>query len=534
MITISIVNSGTTTSLVPEGDVTVGSNGFRTSYVVDKDAGKVRQDCSVDDGWVEKFYADTRDAIENHVATTLENAGLPYNVDFTLPQYESTDGYYVSRINGVAGMQGCFAVTAGPNFRWAPKSSGLSVFDLSRPCVDCLDYMRIAGYVTRIEETLSSIARSVSGVPDDVQSNPAVYGLFKQYQALRELWNYLVVRNTVVFNVENQGNRLFLKARFTNPSGDSVTVGPLTAGFSSCPYNGLFHKAWSTDSSGNGLDWTTSSSKLQPMSTGSWIVSPPSTVTIPAGGYIEVTVAFIVFGTALASLTPSIARDMAPWASADKRPVIANGKVTSAGWLSWERPHFNPSSYSSGTVPAGLPPTGDNCLLKRSPGTVSSSWMTNGSILSTRPALHIDLRCTADKLQASFDTDFDLSVYPETADPNGTFGVSGSGATATVNWTPTGGSATNILSVAMTDRHFHQGDRISLDVPEGWCAPVNATHVKASCIWDIPVNSCIVDPSRAGGMKWCWIRREPLSRTLPVRSGDADYDVEKTRNIEVE
>ena len=529
MTTIRIVNGSDVTTWTPTGDVTLAA-GSHLAYGVDADARKARMSCDLADGWKEAFYEGTRDCIENMTDATLDNAGTPYYVDFRPSSQDEGHGYYLSTVNGESGILGAFDIAGGPNLRWGPRSFGISVNDMSRPDVDCLDYVRIAGYLTKINEVADRIIDQISGTPSSGATNPAIYGLWKQYQALREMWNYLVIRNMVVFGMEHQGNKLFVKARFSNPTSVTIPVGDLSVGFVPCSYNGLFHKCWSSDSQGNGLDWATSSSKYQNMSSGRWVLSPSSPCSVEGGGYIEVTAVFLVFGTTLATLSRKVSRDIAPWV--DKLPGMANGKVTTAGWLSWERPHFNPTTYGS-PVPSGLPPTGDGCTLKRSTGDVTAAWTTDGSLASTRPALHLDWICDADKSTASF-SDFTATVTPGTVDPNGTFSLSGTGTTSTLSWTPAGGSPASVLTVSFSgsSRHFHKGDHISLDIPEGWTDPVNATLVKVSCIWDIPVNACIRDAAKAGGNRWMNISHDELYRkSVPARTGNNDYDVEQIRSI---
>ena len=226
MITVNVVNGTNTVSWEPTGDVVLAA-GSHASFAMDAQDRTVRVLCDVPSDWRQAFYRSNLECIEQHQSATLDNAGSPYSVDFRQATQNDSHGYYVTSVNGNPGVLGRFDIVGGPNFRWAPATAGLTIADMARPDVDCLDYVRIAGYIARIEEAADGIASQISGTPSDSDVNPAVYGLWKQYQALREMWNYLVIRSMVVFNVEHQGNRLFVKARLRNPSGVTLPVGNL-------------------------------------------------------------------------------------------------------------------------------------------------------------------------------------------------------------------------------------------------------------------------------------------------------------------
>lgn len=532
MATVRIVNSLGTTALPQNSDI-VMSAGFRTVYTVDKGERKVIVDTTVPATFREDFYNGIKDCAENHASSTLQNAGRDFPVDFTYPSTtEEGSGYYVSNINGAIPCRGAFAVVGGKGFRWAPSTGGLTVADISRPEVDVMDYMRIAGYVTRLEEVLNKLAEDLSGEPAQTMSATAKYGLYKQYQALREIWNYLVVRSMVIFEVQHQGMRLYVKARLTNALAVPVTAGSLSIGFIDGSYKAFFEEAYSFDGNDTKTVWSTSSSLLQPMATGSWLLSPPSTITVQPGDTLDLLATFVIVGSGTVALSSCgrISRFVAPWV--DKPPAFAAGKVTSAGYLSWDRPHFNPQAYPT-PVPAGLPPVGDGCTSKKSPGTVSYAWGDVSNVVSARPSIHITVACTADKTQASFLTDFTRTLKTGSTDIYGTYSISATATTVTLVWTPTTGTAVNIAVMTMTNRHFHKGDTITLDIPEGWGSSTSLERVKASCVWSVDTNGVIEGIPRAGGEIHWFVSGNPdvrFGHVTPVRLTDKVYQVDSIRS----
>lgn len=530
MLNIHVVNSLGSISLTPYSRCL--SAGFKTEYVANSGSRTLKVDCQEPNGFKQNWYNGILECAENHAASTLDNAGYPVSVDFTQSDPSDDNGYYISRINGIEGCKGAFNIVGGPTFRWALASEGITIADMARPELDCLDYMRLAGYVTRLEEVLNKLATDISGTPAGVMSQNAVYGLYKQYQAVREIWNYLVIKGMVIFDVKHQGNKLYVKAMFTNGLAGATNVGMLTMGFRNGTYKAMFEEAYSLDDSGTKTTWTTSSSILQPMSTGSWQVSPPSTISIDAGKRLEVTMVFLVVGQGTVPMAQcgKTVKTVAPWL--DKLPVMSNSKVVSAGYLSWERPHFNPSSYPL-PVPANLPPAGDGCTYKRSPGIVTFSWADVSNVASDRPSLHVRVVATADKTTASFTTDFSTALSTSRTDTHGTFSLSTAAQTVTIRWTPTGGSAVDIATITMTDRHFHEGDTITLDIPDGWGATTDLEAIGVSCVWSIQQTNLIEGTPTAGGRHIALLEKQPAvssnATILPARLNDHSYFIDSIR-----
>lgn len=531
MTVIRIVNSLGTATLSPDADITM-SAGAHVSFDPDPSQGTVVFNCDVPDGFRQQYYQDLKSCIENHASSTLDNAGTPWPVDFHDPNPSEGNGYYVSKINDVSPRNGAFAIVGGKSFRWAPATAGLTVADVAKPDVDCLDYMRIAGYVTRLESVLDEMARAISGTPVASLSTYSRYGLYKQYQALRELWNYLVIRSMVMFDVQHQASKLYLRARLTNMLACDISVGTLVAGFTNGTYKASFIEAYAFVGSTKTV-WTCPSANTQPMLSGAWTLNPPSVIQVPPGEVMELTAVFYVVGQGTASMAKcgKISRSIAPWL--DKMPVITSGKVTSAGYLSWERTHFNPASYPS-PVPSGLPPTGDGCTYKRSPGTVTFTWGDLSSVISSRPSLHLVLTCTQDKTTASFQTDFSRTFTFSPTDPFSAWDVVVTATRAVVRWADVAQNGLNaeICRIDMTNRHFHKGDVISLDIPQGWGASTDLERIKASCVWNIQAANYIDGAPKAGGGKDWYVERHITSETLqtvPVRYDSKTYYIDSIR-----
>lgn len=530
MPTIRIVNSLGTTTLPQNADLVVDA-GFKIVYDVDKPSKTVVVDSEVPNGFRQDFYEDLKECVTQHVSSTLDNAGRPWPVDFSEPEPNDPDGYYVSTINGVTPRNGAFAVVGGKSFRWATTDDGLSVSDISRPDVDCLDYMRLAGYITRLQDVLDKLAKDISGIPANVMSESALYGLYKQYQAVREIWNYLVIKSMVIFDVQHQGGRLRLRARLTNALACDVSVGALMAGFTSGTYKASFDDAYSFGNDGTKTTWSCLSAYMQPMSSGSWTLYPPSTLTVAPGESLELVASFYVIGQGTSDMSKcgKVSRSVAPWL--DKLPVISGGKVTEAGYLSWDRPHFNPSSYPT-PVPSGLPPAGDGCTYKRSPGAVTFAWGDVSTVVSSRPSLHVTATCTADNTSASFLSDFDRRLVSSRSDTTGAFSLTVAATTITLKWTPTSGTAVDVAVITMTNRHFHKGDVVSLDIPDGWGATTAIEKLKAACVWNIQAAGYIDGSPKAGGDKQWYVETNDPSVATHVaqaRYGDKTYFVDSIR-----
>lgn len=548
MSRINLVNSDGTQVWSPSGDVYLNDNPPVT-YTVDGVEKKVTVNCSVPNGFRQYWYGQLMNCISNHAESVLYNAGSLVSVNFrrmesvAVTQNGSTvytnvpadtpqnpDGYYVAKVNGIEPLMGNFDIVGGPTFRWAPASSGLTVADIARPDVDCIDYMQLSGYIARIEDVLNDMAKNVNGVPDPRNTDPLkVYGVWKQYQALRELWNYLVIRNMVVFNAQYQGDKAYFKARLSNTSEFPIPVGKMTLGFQNANYDGLYEAASSFDNNGVYTEWSTSSAKRQPMSSGSWQITPNTSCMVAPGGYIELSIRFSIYNTTSAALNVGLTKRDTPWVG--QWPETSGSLVTKPGNLSWTHTHFNPTSYNGN--PPGLPPNGDGCLYRFSPGTATAEWLNNGPAVSpTKPSVYIGLTCTHSLDSTTFNADFDQVVETDEPDPDGQFSIDLGTNVATLKWTPTGGSAVDVLKITMTNRHFHDGDGITLSLPRGWCEPLSASSIKVLCVWDIPSNQLVTNNSTAGGSKNLLIPAEAASTKVLKKRVTLDsqlYEVDSVR-----
>lgn len=225
--------------------------------------------CSRDPGGVELFYQRNYNAIVNH-ENTLDSEGDP---EFT---FAYTDGYYVSRVNGVLGLGGAFHIVGGNTFRWSPATNGIAIDDIGRPDVDCSDYLTIAGYLETLKNALDSIRGQIGDAPvAGPGSTATTFGMHKQYQSVVHLWNYLVYRMAVLFEVSFQSNAFYLQGTFINTADVAVALRPcrLTLSLPMDVPEGSTACRFSTIQSN-------SSSEVNP----AWTSSDPPEVSIAGGG----------------------------------------------------------------------------------------------------------------------------------------------------------------------------------------------------------------------------------------------------------
>lgn len=516
MANIEVYKSTGSFSWVPTGEVIMDDNDLIT-YVVDEEQKNVTINCAVKKGYKDIYYNDVLTCIKEHSTSVLNPINSPISLDFrNLQEVEvnnggtvetvvlpvdspsDSDGYYLSKINGIGPLNHCFDVVGGPTFRWAPASSGLSITDIARPDVDCIDYVRLSGYVKKIEEAMAECAKQLNDLPMNPQSSTGYYGLYKQYQALRNLWNYLVVRSLVRIAVEYQGNKAYMRAKLTNNTVFTLYVGQLQVKFDTTNYASganiecLYTDAYSFNSNTQPTAWTTASAKLQTMSSGIWNITPPSTISVPPNTNVEVTVIFRLTQKVDTSTPPAvtISRVDTPWVN--QYPTIVSGMVSKPGQLSWEHTHFNPTSYPSPT-PAGLPPTGDGCIMRFSNGVATAAW-GNVNVCKTKPGLYVSLICKKDGNSVPFNsTNWSAEVSVDD-DSEGTFSCVFSNSTVQVNFSGSGSSGT-ILTISQTSSHFHEGDGISIELPVGWNLTDNILNtgftVPVIMLWTLPSSTLI-------------------------------------------
>ena len=565
MPSIDVYNSNNSFNWRPSGEVIMDDNSLVT-FIVDEQANNVTINCKVKDGYQSLYYENIFDCIKAHSTSILDPIGSPVSVDFRhyeglevvdngvteiiqvpVDTPDNADGYYLSKINEVVPLNGCLDIVGGETFRWAPAESGLSITDVARPDIDCVDYIRLAGYVKKIEEAMNECAKQLSGTPMSSQSASGYYGLYKQYQAMRNLWNYLVVRSMVRIAVEYQGNKAYMRAKLTNSTAYTLTVGQLQVKFdttniaSASNVDALYLDSYSFSTSGQPLSWTTSSAKRQAMTSGIWTVTPPSTVSVGANETVEVTVIFSLTAKVDTSTPPQckVARVDTPWVG--QWPVTNNGKVEKPGQLSFYHTHFNPTTYGSPT-PAGLPPTGDGCLNQFSPGTVTASW-GNVNVCHSRPALYVSLICNKDGNSVPFNN-WTCQVASED-DTEGTFSTVVNGTSVSVVFSPAdGGAGGTILTVTQTNSHFHEGDGVSIDLPTGWSTNLSTllnsgASIPVIMLWSIPASQLIdenieakrqknlVIPPNSGSIQDHLVKRITLNSQLYTVDSvrDPEYDI---------
>ena len=520
MANIEIYKSTGSDNWSPTGEVVMDDNDLIT-YVVDEEQNNVTINCAVKKGYKDIYYQDVLNCIKEHNTSVVTPINSPISLDFrNLQEVEvdnggvvetvilpvdtpsNGDGYYLSKINGVEPLNGCFDVVGGPTFRWAPANSGLSITDIARPDVDCIDYIRLSGYVKKIEEAMVECAKQLNDLPMNPQSSTGYYGLYKQYQALRNLWNYLVVRSLVRIAVEYQGDKAYMRAKLTNSTAFTLYVGQLQVKFDTTNYPSgssvecLFTEAYSFNSNAQPTTWTTSSAKLQSMSSGIWTVTPPSTISVPSDTTVEVTVIFKLTQVLDTSTPPTItiSRVDTPWVN--QYPTIVSGMVAKPGQLSWEHTHFNPISYPTPT-PSGLPPTGDGCTRRFSNGVALAHWGNNVNACKTKPGLYVSLMCKKDGDSVPFNsTNWSAEVSADD-DSEGTFSCVFDNGTVKVNFTSSqqGGGSGTVLTVTQTTSHFHEGDGVSVELPAGWNRNDNIINagltVPVIMLWTLPSSSLV-------------------------------------------
>lgn len=157
------------------------------------------------------YFQANLDAILGHADALEGGDGQPV---FRFGGPEAGDGYYVSRLNGVAPLLApCLvegvpyvadvAITGGPTLRVAEGEGAVWLADIGRPDLDCDDYARVALLVNRLREVLDGVKDQINGSPSGA-ATAAVFGLHKQYQAMQRLWNFLVRTMSLVVNLSFQ------------------------------------------------------------------------------------------------------------------------------------------------------------------------------------------------------------------------------------------------------------------------------------------------------------------------------------------
>lgn len=567
-----IVTSNSTTQDQTNWNVTGNvylSDNSVVEYIVDSINNAVTVNCGVDNGYKSKLFRTEYDCILAHSNTVVSPIGSPVSIDFghyedvivsnngaitsnhiLVDSPDNPDGYYFAAINEIEPIKGAFDIVGGKRLRWKPLGNGMTITDISRPGVDCTDYMRLTGYIVKLEEALNEIATQAAQQPGDVDGEK-VYGLFAQYRAMRELWNYLVIRNMIVFNTLYQGDTAYVQSKLSNTSASDIPIGDITISFPAdgvpsgsgendldaifvgCTYTHRLFGITTTTT-----DWTLVSAERQNMTGGEWVIEAPEDEVVRPGETVEIQARFKVSATISPSdpISVDVQRQDTPWAG--QWPVAQSGYITHPGHLSFFNTHFNPTSYSS-PVPDGLPPTGDGCTMRMSPGDATAAWNAQGlARCVVRPEIYIALSCTADSLTSSFLTNFSHGVECND-NSEGTYSLSLTDTTCTLMLTPTGGTAFPVLTITMTNRHFHQGDGIALALPKGWSdalreALEGGLNVPTQVSWELPAGDLITTDSEAGGTKTLTIPEEaaPLGSMLKrIKLDSQMYKIDSVRGM---
>lgn len=158
-------------------------------------------------------------------------------------EFPGTDGYYVSRIQGVtplvtensSGIISDFAIVGGPTVRVGESTNTILLMDIGRPDVDCDDYTRLSLYINRVREVIDGIKGQILGDPTVTAGTlqALTYGVHKQYQAMQLLWNFLVKNLSLVVNVSYQensdhGSSVFMQIRIHNNTSEEVDLSAIS------------------------------------------------------------------------------------------------------------------------------------------------------------------------------------------------------------------------------------------------------------------------------------------------------------------
>jgi len=571
MPTFTVRNSDGQFTWHPIGDVRLNDNSL-VEYEVDPVNKAVTVKCAVEDGYKSKLYQTEYDCVVAHSTTEVTPIDSAVSVDFT--HYDTVvvssaggtsnvklpvdspgnpDGYWVAQINKVKPLKGCLDIIGGDRLRWEATGNGLSITDVSRPSLDCVDYVRVAGYIACIEDSLNELAAQLAAEPGTVVDEQEMYGLFMQYQSMRNLWNYLVIRNMIAFTSVYQGDTAYVQSRLTNNTGSDLHVGdikidfptegiPATGGERDLDATYVRYTFTQKNSSGPQPAFTMINGERQPMAGASFkLEGPEGGVTIPPGDSCELTVQFKVSATISANdpIAVDVQHRDTPWAG--QWPTFSNGKIVKPGRLSYYNTHFNPTTYGSVT-PASVPPVGDGCALRMAPGTATVAWNAQGLARCVlRPEVYIGLTCTADATTSDFTSNFS-GVVDCNDTSEGTYSLSFTATTCSLMLTPaSGGAAFEVLVITMTNRHFHEGDGIAVALPKTWStafaeAVQTGLNIPVECTWELPASEVLPSNSEAGSTKMLFIPPEAVDNNSMIKRIKLDsqmYKVDSVRGIDV-
>jgi hypothetical protein len=122
----------------------------------------------------------------------------------------------------------CADVGEFPNNGFPDQApSTLKILDICTPCIDCLQFVRISDYLSRISDFYTYILNLVlaenaepehpdGGTPQDF------YGLLPQWLATRRYWDYLVHNSTIKLVAQSMGQSLTAAVFYRNISSNTV------------------------------------------------------------------------------------------------------------------------------------------------------------------------------------------------------------------------------------------------------------------------------------------------------------------------
>lgn len=237
MPSVTIVHRDTSTESRTYTNTALEMCGGNEIELLDDEQLVLLQD-TVDTSAVALFYQLNFDAITRH--QTLPTGTTPEYFDFSP---DAANGYYVSTLNGVNPLSkwrdsmtkftSDLTIAGGPTFRWEAYESGdevgISVSDIGRPDIDCGDYVRLTGYLRRIHEVLDGVRAQILDNPSRAGDVAVNYGIHKQYQTTRALWNFLVRNMALTLNLSQQRDHVYMQLRVHHNFGPTPLT--LNSGF---------------------------------------------------------------------------------------------------------------------------------------------------------------------------------------------------------------------------------------------------------------------------------------------------------------
>lgn len=144
-------------------------------------------------------------------------SGPPYYVS-SVNKVFPPDGF-LSLLGGACGQVGLFEDQANPG-EPETEPAELSVFDMCRACVDCADYEAFYSLLDEVAAFIDTQKNYVESPPQTELKDG--YGVYDQYIALVDYWNYLVFLAYTKAWVEKGAGSFYTLRTFCVNTGSSV------------------------------------------------------------------------------------------------------------------------------------------------------------------------------------------------------------------------------------------------------------------------------------------------------------------------